>query len=859
MPLAAGTRIGAYEALGPLGVGGMGEVYRARDTRLDRMVAIKVLPAHLAEDAGLRARFEREAKAVAALSHPHILAIHDFGTHDGIAYAVMELLEGQTLRERLEAGPLPVRKAVELASQTAQGLAAAHDKGVVHRDLKPENLFLTSEGRIKILDFGLARHDPPRADDDRSPTVTRETDPGTVLGTVGYMSPEQVRGATVDHRSDIFSLGCVVYEMLTGVRAFRHATAAETMTAILREEPPELPDATAQALPAVERIVRHCLEKAPSERFQSARDLAFDLDAALQASGRSDPLAGRVRPRRRLTLGAVVATIAIAATFAGGYAWGRRQTLKALTGPAPVFTRLSFGRGTIRSARFAPDGRTVIYAAAWDAQPIRPFLARVESAVSKALPLGDAELLSVSSTGELAVSLGHHFEGWMGAGTLARAPMLGAAGRPIAEGVREADWSPDGSALAVVRRVGDRERLEFPMGKALYDTAGYISHIRLSPRGDRIAFADHPLWADDAGSVAVVDLAGKKTTLTGGWISLRGIAWSPPGDEIWFTANAGSENMALRAVELHGTMRPLLSGLTHHLLFDISREGRVLLGRETYVRHLDVLTSQSPRPLEIPLREQSVARYMTPDGRAFLVTDQAPKGYQVYLYHADGSPPIALGVGDGYCLSPDGKWALAVTPDPVPHVWLHPTGAGESRELANPDGVLAGGDGRWLPDGSGVVIVGPTASHPSRGYLFPLDGSPPRPVTSAGAPSMWDQPMSISPNGDRIVLRDEQGRLRIHALDGTPGEVIRGLTAEDRVIGWTEEKELIFVARREGATWHVRRHDLRTGRGTPWTDIVPADTAGLRLSSVFMTPSGKHWLHSYSLLLTDLYIAEGLR
>jgi len=860
MSLAAATRIGAYEILGPLGAGGMGEVYRALDTRLDRLVALKILPAHLAEDTALHTRFEREAKAVAALSHPHILAIHDFGTHDGITYAVMELLEGQTLRERLGTGALPLRKAVELAAQAAQGLAAAHEKGVVHRDLKPENLFVTTDGRVKILDFGLARQDPPPADDDRSPTVTRKTDPGTVMGTVGYMSPEQVRGAPVDHRSDIFSLGCVLYEMLTGVRAFRRATPAETMTAILREDPPEMPEATAQAAPAVERIVRHCLEKSPSERFQSARDLAFDLEAALLGSGRSDPLARALWPRRRMTVAAATAMLAAAATCAGGYGWGRRQALKALTGPAPIFTRLSFGRGTIRAARFAPDGRTVIYGAAWDGHPVRPFLTRVESPDSKALPLDDAEVLSVSSTGELAVSAGHRFDGWMGAGTLARAPMLGTAGRPLAEGVREADWSPDGSTLAVVRRVESRERLEFPMGKVLYDTAGYISHVRVSPRGDRIAFADHPLWADDAGSVAVVEVSsGKKTALTGGWTSLRGLAWTPSGDEIWFTANAGSENMALRAVDLDGTARPLLSGLTHHLLLDISRDGRVLLGRETYVRHLDVLTAGATRPVAIPLREQSLARYMAPDGKAFLVTDQAPKGYQVFLHHADGSPPIAVGVGDGHAISPDGKWVLAATPDPVPRVWLHPTGAGESRELANPAGVLVIGTGNWLPDGTGVVLVGPTASHATRGYLFPLDGSPPRPVTSEGAPVVWDEPVALSPSGDRVALRDLEGRFRVHPLTGAAGEPIPGLTPDDQLLGWTDDKDAVFIGRREGATWHVRRHDLRTGRGTPWTDIIASDTAGLRLSSVYLTPSGRHWLHSYSQLLTDLYVAEGLR
>jgi serine/threonine protein kinase len=241
MTLSAGTTLGSYEIAGPLGAGGMGEVYRARDRKLDREVAIKVLPEHLAEDAGALARFEREAKAVAALSHPNILAIHDFGRHERIAYAVMELLEGETLRGKLQGAPLSMRKAVDYARQIAQGLGAAHDRGIVHRDLKPENLFVTKEGRVKILDFGLARQDTPpagRGDESHSPTEARLTEAGALLGTVGYMSPEQVRGRSADHRSDIFSFGCVLHEMLSGRRAFQRETAAETMTAILKEDLP---------------------------------------------------------------------------------------------------------------------------------------------------------------------------------------------------------------------------------------------------------------------------------------------------------------------------------------------------------------------------------------------------------------------------------------------------------------------------------------------------------------------------------------------------------------------------------------------------------------------------------------------
>ncbi|HEY3124471.1 MAG TPA: serine/threonine-protein kinase [Thermoanaerobaculia bacterium] len=282
MTLSAGTRLGAYEILAPLGAGGMGEVYRARDMKLDRDVAVKVLPQSVAADPDTLARFEREAKAVAALSHPNILAIHDFGTQDGIAYAVMELLEGETLREKLEAGPISRKQAVGYALQIARGLSAAHEKGVVHRDLKPENLFVTKSGHLKILDFGLAKRVEPVASGEETsmPTVSGHTEPGTVMGTMGYMSPEQVRGLPVDHRSDIFSFGAILYELLTGKKAFKKETAGDTMAAILKEEPPELSASGRNISLALDHIVRHCLEKDRDNRFQTAKDVASALSEA---------------------------------------------------------------------------------------------------------------------------------------------------------------------------------------------------------------------------------------------------------------------------------------------------------------------------------------------------------------------------------------------------------------------------------------------------------------------------------------------------------------------------------------------------------------------------------------------------
>ncbi|MBV8202426.1 MAG: serine/threonine protein kinase, partial [Acidobacteria bacterium] len=325
-----GSRLGPYEIVSPLGAGGMGEVYKARDTRLDRLVAIKVLPAAVAGDSGRLARFEREAKAVAALSHPNILAIHDFHNEGGgTVFAVMELLDGQTLRERLDTGPLPPRRAVDCAAQIARGLAAAHRRGIVHRDLKPENLFLCADGRVKILDFGLAKlaAGPDAETLVEGAPAPGGTGPGVVLGTAGYMSPEQVRGQAADSRSDLFSLGAVLYEMLAGQRAFPGGSAADTMSAILREDPPALAAVNPHVPPGLERVVAHCLEKSPEQRCQSAQDLAFDLETLSGVSGtagtgagsgavaRRLPLAGR----RRMTRRAALAALAVAALL-GSYA-----------------------------------------------------------------------------------------------------------------------------------------------------------------------------------------------------------------------------------------------------------------------------------------------------------------------------------------------------------------------------------------------------------------------------------------------------------------------------------------------------------------------------------------------------------
>ncbi len=408
MALTSGTKLGPYEIQASIGAGGMGEVYRAHDARLDRTVAIKVLPASFSADRDRLQRFAQEARAAAALNHPNILSIFDIGDQQGAPYVVSELLEGETLRDRLRSGPISSRKTIDYAVQVARGLSAAHEKGIVHRDLKPENLFLTNDGRMKILDFGLAKLTRPEIESGSAdaPTMHAATEPGLVMGTVGYMSPEQVRGKAADQRSDIFAFGAILYEMVSGKRAFHGETAADTMSAILKEEVPELSETARNVPPGLDRIVRHCLEKSPTQRFHSAGDMAFDLEALteISATGKSGAQAAAAQAthsesRRKLAWAAGL--IALAAAMAGLSWWLGRGSG---TAPPAEYQQITFRTGFMGNARFTPDG-SVVYSATWDGGENQLYLARLDESGSRELGLKDAELLGISKSGELAIRL----------------------------------------------------------------------------------------------------------------------------------------------------------------------------------------------------------------------------------------------------------------------------------------------------------------------------------------------------------------------------------------------------------------------------------------------------------------------
>ena len=857
-----GQRLGAYEVLAKIGEGGMGEVYRARDSRLNRDVAIKVVPPSVAHNPEALARFERESRAVAALSHPNILTIYDVGLSNGHPYAVMELLEGETLAARIARGPMPVRKAVDIAAQMARGLAAAHDKQIAHRDLKPENVFLTPTGGVKILDFGLARTTADQSELTRgeSPTMAPATTPGAVLGTVGYMSPEQVRGEPADHRTDVFSLGCVLSEMLTGQRAYKRDTAAETMSAILRDDPPDPETFNVNVPPAVLRTLRRCLEKRPQERFESARDLAFALESSVDSSSTSAGLAlPPVRNRRWLRAAAVALVLGTALGFAGARVL-RVGSTAALDSTGPQFRQLTFDKGTIRDGRFTPDGQSIVYDAAWKGQPLKIFMARADSPESAPLSLPNARLLSISKTGELAISLGHTYEGWMGEGTLARSSMLGSAPRVMVEHVREAEWNPDGSDLAIVRRVDGFERLEFPVGKVLYQTSGFISHIRFSPSGDRIAFADHPVYADDAGAVAMIDLEGHRTGLSEGWISVHGLAWTRDGSEIWFGGTKGSavSGDGIYGVTMTGRLRTVMAGPGRYKVLDVAPDGRVLIGNEREERTVEALMAGSTAPIDVSLRSSSAGWWIADDGTSVLIADQSTASYQTYLFKTGATTPVHLGSGNGVAGSPDGRWALGLPVEGYP-IFVHPTGPGESRTLPDPEQIVYNLVG-WQ-DATHVVGFGQKRGERARGYIQDINGGPPRPFTAEGITAnvvrWWLLP--IAPDGKRVIGADDAATPMIYRVDGAAPEPIPGLASGDVPVQWTPDGGALLVAHGDGLPWVVERLDLSTGKRTPATTIGARDPAGLRLSMFAISRDAKYYVHSYGRLLSDLFVVNGLK
>jgi Tol biopolymer transport system component len=714
MTLASGSRLGPYEIVAPLGAGGMGEVYRARDTRLNRQVAVKVLPDSLARDPEALARFEREAQAVAALSHPNILAIHDFADHEARVFAVTELLQGETLREMLSGGPLPLRKTIDFSRQICSGLAAAHAAGIVHRDLKPDNIFVTHDGRVKILDFGLAKPVVRKGsvDETHSPTVSAYTEPGTVMGTVGYMSPEQVKARDVDHRSDIFSFGAVLYEMLTGKRAFQRETSAETMTAVLREDPPE-PSETGRAFPgALDRVVRHCLEKKPEQRFQSASDIAF----ALEETSGAFPAKATPAPQRA-GRAAIFALLGAAAGLLAGFPLGRWWGAPAEAEPPRVHPLTFSGRDNDPAA--SPDGKLVAFTS-WRDGESRIWIKQLSGGGEAPLTSGPDRRPRFSPDGDSLLFLRD-----VGATqTVYRVGLVGGEPRPLIEDVIEADWSPDGKKIAFFRPgKGSRPATRFGVfdvetGKetvlaTLNELEVYSA--RWSPDGRTIGFSEGNVNRNSAQwRLRQIDVTTGRVSPLGpdrrGY-ALGGLAWSGNGRHLFYIQTdsimgdiAGSESRVFDLDRSSNRVRSVLweDGLAaiNASAGEVSRCDVLSRGRLVFAKRL---RRQNLREVPLGGRARATGPRLLTEGSSI---DRQPT------------------------YSPDGKRVLfSSNRSGNLDLWMMDLGTGALRQVT--DDRAQDWDPSFTPDGKHILWDSDRTGH-LEVWIANLDGSAARQVTQDG-------------------------------------------------------------------------------------------------------------------------------
>jgi serine/threonine protein kinase len=866
MTVSAGTRLGPYELLGSLGAGGMGEVYRARDTRLQREVAIKVLPAELSSDATRLKRFEREARSASALNHPNIVTIHEVGQSDSTSFIVMELVDGKTLRELLYAGSLPLRKLLSIAAQVADGLAKAHASGIVHRDLKPENVMVTSAGFVKILDFGLAKLTHPGSDLGQSaqnPTIPGGTEPGVVMGTVGYMSPEQAAGQRVDFRSDQFSLGSILYEMTTGKRAFERATKPEILTAIIREEPEPIAALNSKIPAQLRWIVERCLAKEPQDRYAATEDLARDLatlrDHISDLSGEARP--SLETPRRGVRWGAIGLAAALLATLAGIYLLGRR--VEQSRASSPRFRQLTFRNAGISTARFAPDGQTVVYAAQWEGKPPELFTARLDSPETRSLGLSRAEILSISSSGQMALLLAPRFGLLFRpphsdlpldlrrlVGVLAEAPLAGGAPRELVEDVYSAEWAPDGKSLAVMRYSGGKLRLEFPAGRVLYESAAVsYPRISISPSGDRVAFVFRfNLYVTEPGG-RVRDLRERATE----------VAWRRGPNEIWFNSVTGGTT-ELFAVVPGRRKRRVTTLPGDFVLHDISADGRVLLGRISESSEIFGDFPGEARPRNLSHLDRSMAADLSPSGDTLLFNELGQGDRRgVYLRRTDGSPPKRLADRYAWDLSPDGRFVLA-NARPDPQIFLIPTGPGQQRLIDTP-GLRPGGRMGFFPDSRRIWFMAEDPVHGRRVWVQDLAGGKPRALTPPVVMPV------LSRDGRSLCARASDGVWYLFPTEGTEPHKVVGLLPGEEPTQWAADGKLLYVRSADelrpgepAITTRVYRLDPRTGRRELWKEIPPINpSGGGTIGTILFSADGKTCVYTHHRFVSELFLVEGLK
>ena len=859
-----GERFGPYDIVGPLGSGGMGVVYRARDPRLGRDVALKTLAPGSLGDATRLQRFEQEARAASALNHPNVLAVFDVGREGDTPFLVTELLEGQTLRERLAEGPLPPRKVIELALQAAQGLAAVHEKGIVHRDLKPENLFLTREGQLKILDFGVARTSESATPPTGTLPLTRS---GAVMGTAGYMAPEQVRGQTADARSDLFALGAILHECLSGELAFPGETPVERAYAILNAEPKALPGSS-----PLTRIIARCLEKDPARRFQHARDFAFALEAIGDGSG-PQPIAPPPRPASRLWWGVLLGAAGV--SLAAGVVVISRPKPE----PAPVVAprppvssrRVSFRSGSIYNARFGADGRTVVYGASFENERPRVYAGVLDGPELREVGAAGTVLFDLSARGDVA-------EGALPEDTLrkeglrlSRASLTGAAPRPLYDGVLGADFGVD-DALVLIRFSEGRYVIEYPAGRPVLTTNHLLKTARLSPDHKHLAFERHTVRGDDRGTVEIADLTGKVlASSTQAW-TLDGLAWAPSGQEVWFSAGYDSVSRQIYALSVGGAQRQVFAGPGSVRLMDIDAQGRLLIaGGITRSRMFGQVNGET-KERSLSWLDGSMPLDLSADGKVMLFLEgYGPAGSEVQTwlrrFDRPDDTPVQLALGWGKALSPDTRWAVIAPTPPFNTLRLVPTGVGTQRDL--PAGAFQSISAvHYFSDGERIAFSAIGADNKPHLFVQSVVVDATEAGASARPRQVSPEPLSLSappsPDGRLLVAVNAAFQSVLVDVDSGAVRPLPALAPGDLAIQWTPDGKSLWVLRRPlpftGVGVELLRHELGSGKLLPFKHIEPPDPVGMdHLRQGVLSPDGKSYVYTVHQQLDELFLVEGVR
>ena len=850
-----GKTIGPYEVLSELGSGGMGTVYLAQDARLGRKIALKLLPPQFTNDKDRLRRFQQEARSASALNHPNILTVHEIEQKGELHYIATEFVDGVTLRQHMSNRQMNLDEVLNIATQIASALQAAHAAGIAHRDVKPENVMIRADGYVKVLDFGLAK----LTEIEEGLPTTPETNPGVVMGTPRYMSPEQARGLEVDGRTDIFSLGVIMYEMVTGSVPFDGATPSDVIAALLKDEPESLTSRIPGVPLELERVVDSALAKNVDDRYQTTTEFLVDLQrlkddihlntklgrvnsdafrtpltgsesgptAATRLFKSTDPKAFKgtesVQPNKRtrwamafgfavLFLGVVVVVSVVS--------FSRR---KAPSSPNTIQdSRVLTNRdGFITQARFAPDGKGIIYSAGFDGKPVELFVTDVEGSESRPAGIPSAALKSVSSSGKIAVLLNFELN-WADGnnGTLAIVSAQGGQPEVILEGIDEATFAPGTDSLAIVRSVMTEHQLEYPVGTVQYVSPGWISYPRFSPKGDKIAFFEHPL-GDNSGSLLVFDLATKKKeTILTGWKALKGLAWSPDGAEVWFGGSKVGKRQNINAVSLAGQLRMNVYDLpgVYLRIEDISADGRMLVTQGSAHSSMTILEGKSTSESVSTKFAWTTSADLSADGKTLLYYEwgyEAPDTsdvYTTYLRKFDGSEPVRLGPGKALALSPDGKWAVAVQQKSQPQLVLLSTSSAEAKTLPNTL-IKEYHFASFYPDGKRILFTGvetrPDAS--LRSYLQDIDTGEVQPFTEEGTVAL-----RVSPDGQNVVTLQPDRTFYIQSLAGGEPTPIQGLDDKDEPIQWSADGRAVYVIGPGEFANKIYRVDAQSGEMTEY-------------------------------------------